>query len=42
MFLADAVFILQPLHRCLFPSSASYNTFKSCTNPHSFELDGVR
>lgn len=32
----------QPLHRCLFPSSASYNTFKSCTNPHSFELDGVR
>ncbi|KAI3471531.1 hypothetical protein Pfo_028181 [Paulownia fortunei] len=32
----------QPLHRCLFPGSAAYNTFRSCTNPHSFELDNVR
>ncbi|XP_027352479.1 DNA polymerase delta small subunit isoform X4 [Abrus precatorius] len=32
----------QPLHRCLFPGSSAYNTFRSCTNPHSFELDNVR
>ncbi|EPS71644.1 hypothetical protein M569_03114, partial [Genlisea aurea] len=32
----------QPLHRCLFPGSRTYNTFRSCTNPHSFELDDVR
>lgn len=32
----------QPLHRCLFPGSAAYNTFRSCTNPHYFELDNVR
>ncbi|GFY99816.1 DNA polymerase delta small subunit [Actinidia rufa] len=32
----------QPLHRCLFPGSSAYNTFKSCTNPHFFELDNVR
>ncbi|KAL7138607.1 hypothetical protein ABFS83_10G175000 [Erythranthe nasuta] len=32
----------QPLHKCLFPGSAAYNTFRSCTNPHSFELDNVR
>ncbi|KAI8562086.1 hypothetical protein RHMOL_Rhmol03G0007500 [Rhododendron molle] len=32
----------QPLHRCLFPGSSAYNTFKSCTNPHSFELDNIR
>ncbi|KAK2965550.1 hypothetical protein RJ640_016692, partial [Escallonia rubra] len=32
----------QPLHRCLFPGSAAYNTFRSCTNPHSFDLDNVR
>ncbi|KAL7098057.1 hypothetical protein ACP275_10G181600 [Erythranthe tilingii] len=32
----------QPLHKCLFPGSASYNTFRSCTNPHSFELDNVK
>ncbi|CAK9157387.1 unnamed protein product [Ilex paraguariensis] len=32
----------QPLHRCLFPGSAAYNIFRSCTNPHSFELDDVR
>lgn len=30
------------LHRCLFPGSATFNTFRSCTNPHSFELDNVR
>ncbi|CAO2822137.1 unnamed protein product [Amaranthus hypochondriacus] len=32
----------QPLNRCLFPGSSVYNTFKSCTNPHSFELDSIR
>ncbi|KAL0383768.1 UNVERIFIED_CONTAM: DNA polymerase delta small subunit [Sesamum calycinum] len=32
----------QPLHKCLFPGSAAYNTFRSSTNPHSFELDNVR
>ncbi|CAA0837481.1 DNA polymerase delta small subunit [Striga hermonthica] len=32
----------QPLNRCLFPGSAAYNTFRSCTNPHSFELDNIR
>ncbi|CAN1803280.1 DNA polymerase delta small subunit [Linum perenne] len=32
----------QPLHRCLFPSASSYNTFRSCTNPHCFELDKIR
>ncbi|CAJ1908814.1 unnamed protein product [Sphenostylis stenocarpa] len=32
----------QSLHRCLFPGSSMYNTFRSCTNPHCFELDNVR
>ncbi|KAK4482752.1 hypothetical protein RD792_009920 [Penstemon davidsonii] len=32
----------QPLHRCLFPGLSTYNTFRSCTNPHSFELDNVK
>ncbi|KAK4777020.1 hypothetical protein SAY86_005708 [Trapa natans] len=32
----------KPLNRCLFPSSATYNTFRSCPNPHSFEIDGVK
>ncbi|XP_022744140.1 DNA polymerase delta small subunit-like isoform X3 [Durio zibethinus] len=32
----------QPLNRCLFPGSATYNTFRSCTNPHCFELDSIR
>ncbi|GLT96183.1 hypothetical protein SLE2022_138260 [Rubroshorea leprosula] len=32
----------QPLHRCLLPGSAAYNTFRSCTNPHCFELDNIR
>ncbi|KAJ4705567.1 DNA polymerase delta small subunit [Melia azedarach] len=32
----------QPLNRCLFPGSAAYNTFRSCTNPHCFELDNIR
>ncbi|CAH2058411.1 unnamed protein product, partial [Thlaspi arvense] len=32
----------QPLNRCLFPGSAPYNTFRSCTNPHSFDVDNVR
>ncbi|KAL2501589.1 DNA polymerase delta small subunit [Forsythia ovata] len=31
----------QALHRCLFPGSSAFNTFRSCTNPHSFELDNV-
>ncbi|XP_054804350.1 DNA polymerase delta small subunit isoform X2 [Prosopis cineraria] len=32
----------QALHRCLFPGSSAYNTFRSCTNPHCFELDNIR
>ncbi|XP_062167164.1 DNA polymerase delta small subunit [Alnus glutinosa] len=32
----------QSLHRCLFPGSSAYNTFRSCTNPHCFELDNIR
>ncbi|KAJ4979957.1 hypothetical protein NE237_010737 [Protea cynaroides] len=32
----------QPLHRCLFPGASAYNTFMSCTNPHSFEVDDIR
>ncbi|WVZ07527.1 hypothetical protein V8G54_020873 [Vigna mungo] len=32
----------QSLHGCLFPGSSTYNTFRSCTNPHCFELDNVR
>ncbi|KAK1327156.1 DNA polymerase delta small subunit [Acorus calamus] len=32
----------QPLHRCLFPGASAYNTFTSCTNPHSFKLDNIR
>ncbi|OMO59958.1 DNA polymerase alpha/epsilon, subunit B [Corchorus olitorius] len=32
----------QPLNRCLFPGSAIYNTFRSCTNPHCFEIDNMR
>ncbi|KAF3442643.1 hypothetical protein FNV43_RR16559 [Rhamnella rubrinervis] len=32
----------QPLNRCLFPGSSVYNTFRSCTNPHCFELDNIR
>lgn len=32
----------QPLHRCLFPGAAPYSTFTRCTNPHEFDLDGVR
>uniref|UniRef100_A0A3N7HQ65 DNA polymerase delta small subunit n=1 Tax=Populus trichocarpa TaxID=3694 RepID=A0A3N7HQ65_POPTR len=32
----------QPLNRWLFPGSRAYNTFRSCTNPHCFELAGVR
>ncbi|ESW34328.1 hypothetical protein PHAVU_001G143200 [Phaseolus vulgaris] len=32
----------QSLHGCLFPGSSAYNTFRSCTNPHCFELDNVR
>ncbi|KAK9069204.1 hypothetical protein SSX86_013320 [Deinandra increscens subsp. villosa] len=32
----------QPLNRCLFPGSSAYNTFRSCTNPHLFDVDNVR
>ncbi|XP_074307014.1 DNA polymerase delta small subunit [Silene latifolia] len=39
---ANASLPQQPLHRCLFPGSSVYNTFRSCTNPHSFELDNIR
>lgn len=33
---------MQSLNRCLFPGSSVYNTFRSCTNPHFFELDNIR
>lgn len=32
----------QSLHSCLFPGASIYNTFYAATNPHCFELDGVR
>lgn len=32
----------QRLHSCLFPGASVYNTFHAATNPHCFELDGVR
>eukprot|EP00249_Psilotum_nudum_P018489 c26833_g1_i1 orf=318-1646(-) len=32
----------QPLHKCLFPGAALYSTFFAATNPHQFELDGIR
>ncbi|XP_044462841.1 DNA polymerase delta small subunit [Mangifera indica] len=32
----------QALNRILFPGSAAYNTFRSCTNPHCFEIDNIR
>ncbi|GMN55885.1 hypothetical protein TIFTF001_025009 [Ficus carica] len=32
----------QPLNKYLFPGSSTYNTFRSCTNPHCFELDNIR
>lgn len=31
----------QPLHQCLFPGAAPYNSFRRVTNPHMFELGGV-
>ena len=31
----------QPLHRCLLPQTSSLSTVTRCTNPHSFEVDGV-
>uniref|UniRef100_M4DK66 DNA polymerase delta small subunit n=1 Tax=Brassica campestris TaxID=3711 RepID=M4DK66_BRACM len=36
------IMLNQPLNRCLFPGSAPYNTFRSCTNPHSFDVDNIR
>lgn len=32
----------QPLHRCLFPGASVYSSFHASTNPHQFELDGIR
>ncbi|KAL5545463.1 hypothetical protein UlMin_005150 [Ulmus minor] len=32
----------QPLNKCLFPGSSVYNTFRSCSNPHCFDLDNIR
>ncbi|XP_076904612.1 DNA polymerase delta small subunit-like [Bidens hawaiensis] len=32
----------QPLNKCLFPGSSAYNTFRSCPNPHLFDVDNVR
>ena len=39
---ATAALPQQPMHRCLFPITASYRTFRPATNPHEFALDGVR
>ncbi|KAH9625514.1 hypothetical protein KSS87_012115 [Heliosperma pusillum] len=39
---ANASLPQQPLNRHLFPGSRAFNTFRSCTNPHSFELDNIR
>lgn len=36
---------ISTFRRCIdafFPGSSAYNTFTSCTNPHSFELDNIR
>ncbi|CAN6867107.1 unnamed protein product [Brassica oleracea] len=32
----------QPPISCLFPRSAPYNTFRSCRNLHSFDVDNIR
>ncbi|KAL5019253.1 hypothetical protein ScPMuIL_004975 [Solemya velum] len=32
----------QALHRCMFPKSSRYSTFKTVTNPHDLTVDGVR
>ncbi|KAI3674314.1 hypothetical protein L2E82_52411 [Cichorium intybus] len=32
----------QTLNRCLFLGSSAYNTFRSCINPHLFDVDNVR
>ncbi|KAL6557988.1 DNA polymerase delta subunit 2 [Orobanche minor] len=37
-----SILLCKPLHRCLFPGSTAYNTYRSCTNPHAFELDNIR
>ncbi|CAF2141811.1 unnamed protein product, partial [Brassica rapa] len=33
---------VQPPITCLFPRSTLYNTFRSCRNPHSFDVDNIR
>ncbi|CAF1703687.1 unnamed protein product [Brassica napus] len=32
----------QPPISCLFPRSTPYNTFRSCRNLHSFDVDNIR
>ena len=32
----------QPLHRCLFPGAAPYESFHRVTNPYRFSVDGVQ
>ena len=32
----------QPLHRCLFPGASHFDGLHRCTNPHEFELDGIK
>ncbi|XP_014678372.1 PREDICTED: DNA polymerase delta subunit 2-like, partial [Priapulus caudatus] len=32
----------QPLHRCMFPQAAKYETFHNVTNPYEACVDGVR
>nr|XP_022333018.1 DNA polymerase delta subunit 2-like [Crassostrea virginica] len=32
----------QPLHKCMFPESSLYPTFRTVTNPYDFQAEGVR
>uniref|UniRef100_M4FCN6 DNA polymerase alpha/delta/epsilon subunit B domain-containing protein n=1 Tax=Brassica campestris TaxID=3711 RepID=M4FCN6_BRACM len=36
------IMLNQPPISCLFPRSAPYNTFRSCRNLHSFDVDNIR
>eukprot|EP01084_Bolivina_argentea_P298782 514937_1 len=36
---SDHLLPQQPFHRCLFPLSSSFNTFKRVTNPYSIQID---
>merc|ERR1712129_575358 len=38
---SDLLMPQQPFHRCLFPLSSSFNTFKRVSNPYSVGVDGL-